>query len=1139
MDEVAEGAAYAVTMRLAQDLVAGEERSAVPLSPTPHLALPPLPARAPPTTTRVANRLATSANGAFVAIANRDADNDTVRLGAAALALAPRRGQNVVRAQVAAVDARGEKSLVGVREEERQALFAAAPGPPTTDGPGGGVIKRRPPGKLAPPLLARVEVVDIDGKRRARLRVLHSPGCRLHELHPRRGGDAAAPLYKDGVVLHLRSSSDITGQLKDKYADQCMTCVDGLVAYRARPGKMHVEYELSSAWKTPLADRPMFHNAVAVVKGFGDDAALVYAALSRATRSSVEELIEIVDAAAPAHVLVAFPEEEALDIGDDPDRLERFLAFAVATSAGQSIYIQSWWHDQNALLYYNINNVNRRGDMPRDLEAHADVLNALVAECTARGGPLPVVYLIGRTSPGDKKKKARKRADDEQRAIAAGKPPPRPERPDEDKSITLQLATLRLAVDAATRKSGLVFTVVEVVLQEDGGASHGELDDLNAVALMRQAKRGMHPTPVAVTSDASGGSVIAGTVAGLELELAATNAATNAATIAATTSTSGSAVARESNASGGSGSGSDAAAPASAILLFTRADRVTRSTSLMRQIAEVASADSDPATGERLARSYVMTFEVESTSRLLVGDSESVAERLCGGALTSIPPTLTRETRVGLELAVRRGKDKPTLLPLPGVLSVENAEAYLSKLHVDFLSTFFNFRHVSNRDVEARELFSSVGGGGRGLDADTASFIATRGAKTLTLGIGAASTTPEKKTTTGDDATPAVTFHPSEGVRRANGGFASATSRGGQCAFDSIPWESAAEARTARPWARQKCACDECRVSVTRPEVSDEQRQEVRRATGEKVYAEFAKLARRHAGGGEEDGHGGEGRDSGFGAAAYPAVPARASAPDESDLSDSQRHLLDAEAADVSMVAKDAFVNAWRNASPERRKDCALAAARTAIDAACAFAPEVTASAPVLNASAPVLNAPALEVTASAPVLNAPAPEVTASASAASVRKRPQYKGVTSFLSRGKLLWKARATRDGKQVMLLCPHTGLQIFTTELQAARVYFEQHFIKNGRKDKVREYAKRLAEDGAWKVDYAPKRGSSDFHGVSFNAKLGKWEARITIDAVDMWIGRFGTEERAALAVNGYLDGLGIDAETRPRNVVNAST
>jgi hypothetical protein len=54
---------------------------------------------------------------------------------------APRRGQEVVRAPVAAVDARGEKSLVGVREEERQAHFAAAPGPPTTDGPGRSAVE--------------------------------------------------------------------------------------------------------------------------------------------------------------------------------------------------------------------------------------------------------------------------------------------------------------------------------------------------------------------------------------------------------------------------------------------------------------------------------------------------------------------------------------------------------------------------------------------------------------------------------------------------------------------------------------------------------------------------------------------------------------------------------------------------------------------------------------------------------------------------------------------------------------------------------------------------------------------------------------------------------------------------------------
>ena len=393
------------------------------------------------------NRLAPSANGAFIAIANRDADKDTVRLGAAALALAPRRGQKVVRAQSDAVDARGEKLLVGIREEERLAHFAAAPAPPTTDdddSPWESVVKQeniRPRGRtrqFAPPALGRVEVVDIGGQRRARLLHLRSDGCRLHALHPRRGCDASAgasnavasnavsPLYANGVVLHLRTSSNVTGHLdlKLKYADQCATCVDGLLAYGAQPKKLHIVYELCSAWNVPLKDRPMFENAIDVVKGFGPDAALVYGALSRATRSSEEELIAIVDAAAPAHVLVAFPEEDALDIGEDPDMLRQYLASAIATSAGHAVYAQSWWHGADALLYYNLNNVSRRGDIPRDLEAHADVLNALVDECAAPGAPLPVVYLIGRTSP--KNKRARKRADDE--GAASARVPPAPTR---------------------------------------------------------------------------------------------------------------------------------------------------------------------------------------------------------------------------------------------------------------------------------------------------------------------------------------------------------------------------------------------------------------------------------------------------------------------------------------------------------------------------------------------------------------------------------------------------------------------------------------------------------------------------------------------------------------------------------------
>ena len=67
------------------------------------------------------------------------------------------------------------------------------------------------------------------------------------------------------------------------------------------------------------------------------------------TRSSEEELIAIVDAAAPAHVLVAFPTEDARLIGDDPDRLTQYLASAIATSAACNLRAVSW-HDRRAAV---------------------------------------------------------------------------------------------------------------------------------------------------------------------------------------------------------------------------------------------------------------------------------------------------------------------------------------------------------------------------------------------------------------------------------------------------------------------------------------------------------------------------------------------------------------------------------------------------------------------------------------------------------------------------------------------------------------------------------------------------------------------------------------------------------------------
>ena len=419
MDEVVDDATYGGIMKLAQDLHDGEveNRPAVPIRPTPPPAFrsPPAPA---PLTTRVVNRLAPSADGAFVGLSSRDADKDTVRLGAAAVTLASRRGEKVVRAQIAATEARGEEEtrLVRVREEERQAHFAAAAAPREANPAGHSHTKLLPP-----PALARLVVEQIEGKRRVRLQVLQGP----------RASNAASPLYANGVVFHLRTSSRLGGDapLLHKFADQSATIVAGLLAYGVKPQRVHVAFELCSAWRVPLEKRVAFQHAMDVVKDFGPDAAIVYCALSRATRSSEDELIAIVDAAAPAHVLVAFPEEDAQLIGDDPDKVRGYLASAIATSAGQAVYAQSWWHGIDALLYNNLNGISRGvNDIPRDIEAQADVLNALLDQCSAPEGITPVVYVIARTSPRSATKRRRKRDEDERRAIAAGTPPPPPRR---------------------------------------------------------------------------------------------------------------------------------------------------------------------------------------------------------------------------------------------------------------------------------------------------------------------------------------------------------------------------------------------------------------------------------------------------------------------------------------------------------------------------------------------------------------------------------------------------------------------------------------------------------------------------------------------------------------------------------------
>ena len=497
------------------------------------------------------------------------------------------------------------------------------------------------------------------------------------------------------------------------------------------------------------------------------------------------------------------------------------------------------------------------------------------------------------------------------------------------------------------------------------------------------------------------------------------------------------------------------------VFLFTRADRLTRSVPLMPAIAELASRTTDPATGERLARVRVMTVEIESTSSLLAGDSvastsspeiestsspnpDAVAARLCGGALTDVPPTLARETRVGLALARHRGSAATTLLPLPCVLGDDNVDAFLTGTHEGFLHTYGDFRHVSGRDVETRETFPSSGGGGggggavrgasRGFDGDRARFVATRAATALGLldgadwggaaaaaagGVsetvpGAVVATDDAETGSGtndaetgsgtndaetgsgtndaetgsgtSDATPnhtVVSIYPPRGVSRANDGGAFAAERDGRCAFGSLPEESAAEARAARPRARQACACDDCRVSVTRPEVTAHQREKVRRDAGEKAHAALAELATKLIRGGRgvdgggvdgEQGVGGRGVD-GRDVDSLGSAPATAPA-----LSEVQWMLLAAEAETVTLAAIAGFRDAWRNAPRETRSVSALAAARAAVDAACASAPENATTAPEKATTAP-------EKATTAPEKATAAPEKATTAPASTVNR--------------------------------------------------------------------------------------------------------------------------------------------------------
>ena len=185
------------------------------------------------------------------------------------MTLAPRRGENVVRAQMAAVEAGGEeRRSPRARREERR-----APSRPPRCAAGG-----EPRGALThedvpPPALARLVVERIGGERRVH----------LHHLAPRSAStappeNAASPPLRGGVVFHLRTSSKLGGDtlLLHKFADQSATIVAGLLAHGAKPQRTTPRPAALLAWRVPLEDRAGFANAIESVKRFGPDAAIVY-----------------------------------------------------------------------------------------------------------------------------------------------------------------------------------------------------------------------------------------------------------------------------------------------------------------------------------------------------------------------------------------------------------------------------------------------------------------------------------------------------------------------------------------------------------------------------------------------------------------------------------------------------------------------------------------------------------------------------------------------------------------------------------------------------------------------------------------------------------------------------------------------
>ena len=219
----------------------------------------------------------------------------------------------------------------------------------------------------------------------------------------------------------------------------------------------------------------------------------------------------------------------------------------------------------------------------------------------------------------------------------------------------------------------LAADIVEVILQEEGGVSHPDhVDELNVMKLVRLAKAGGRlSADVAAAEDPVAHRAAAGVAVELELGIVPSPAT--------------------------------ARPPAAgAVFMLTRPDRLTRSRSLLRQIAEVIGAED--------AAAAVSVMFVETDARVLAGQctgdgdvdeaAKDAARVLCAsdspGGLDPPPEEVVREARLSI-LASRRRSGGSAMMTLPSVLTVGSADRLLPETHEHFVDVYAHHAHVSGR----------------------------------------------------------------------------------------------------------------------------------------------------------------------------------------------------------------------------------------------------------------------------------------------------------------------------------------------------------------------------------------------------------------------------------------------------------